>query len=107
MRHENKVNEIKYYHIVRNELLPNDKFCNRTSFYITLEFRIGFSSSPSTIEINPQRAPSQYEERLSQVWDSYVKDKKIARHGDPYTGKTYLYWDGPLWFSMIITGIPL
>ena len=29
--------------------------------------------------------------------DSHVKDKTVARHGDPYTGKTTsLYWDGPL-----------
>ena len=107
MRHENKVNEIKYYHIVCNELMQNVKFCSRTSFYITLEFRIGLSTSPSVIEINPQRAPSQYKDRLSQVWDSHTKDKTIARQGDPYTDKTYLYWDGSLWFSMIILGIAL
>ena len=46
-------------------------------------------------------APSRYKDRLSQVWNSHVKDKTVMRpsyllHGDPYTGKsTSLYWDGP------------
>ena len=46
-------------------------------------------------------ALSQYKDRLSQVWDSHVKDKTVARpsyllHGDPYTDKTTsLYWDDP------------
>ena len=43
-----------------------------------------------------------YKDRFSQVWDSHVKDKTVARpsylwYGDPYTDKTTsLYWDGPL-----------
>ena len=42
----------------------------------------------------------RYKDFLSQVWNSNVKDKTVARpsylkHGDPYIGKTtYLYWDG-------------
>ena len=47
------------------------------------------------------RALSQYKDRLSQVWDSHVKDKTVVRpsyfwHGNPYTGKMVsLNWDGP------------
>ena len=46
-------------------------------------------------------APTQYKDRLSHVWDTYVRDKTVVRlsclsHGDPYIGKTTsLYWDGP------------
>ena len=53
-------------------------------------------------------APSQYNERLFQKWDSNAKDKTVARpsylyHGDIYAGKTSLYWDDPLAAS---TGSP-
>ena len=46
------------------------------------------------------RALIQYKDGLSRYGDSHVKDKTVARpsyfqHGDPYTGKTSLYWDGP------------
>ena len=47
------------------------------------------------------RAPSQYKDRLYQVWDSRLEVKTVARpsyllHGDTYTGKTTsLYWDSP------------
>ena len=41
-------------------------------------------------------APSQYKDRLSQVWDYHVKDKTVAT-SYPYIGETtYLYyWDPP------------
>ena len=54
-------------------------------------------------------APSQYKDRLSQVWVSNVKDKAVARpsylqHGDTYNGKTTsLYWDDP--WPFLITWI--
>ena len=42
------------------------------------------------------RAPFQCKDRLSRYGDSHVKDKTVARHGDPYyVMTTYLYWDTP------------
>ena len=33
------------------------------------------------------RAPSQYKDRLSQVWDSYVKDKSSSSSSKLYFGQ--------------------
>ena len=67
-----------------------------------LIFNMGIAIPGKTvflIETAP-RAPSQYADRLSQVWDSHVKDETVLRrlfflNVDPYTGKTASFYHPP------------
>ena len=83
--------------------IPNDAYVYVMVNFIMMESLFNpvlFVWTPLITKMRQQknwmdtRVPSQYKYRLFQVWDSHVKDRMVARDGDPYTGETYLYWDG-------------